>query len=377
MMHQKSTPLPNMNQTTKTSPVRLAAAFSVALCLAPGVAGCSSAGRDGERHAERERPILNALAARDAMAAAAAKPVRNGVELFGKLDPEALMSTDKIRNGTLIDYDNVVGNGVVFIENSRYSCTAQVINTWFLLTAGHCVANLMPDGADMLDVSFTHRNGSRVVKYSDLAVGAITPNWSSPDKDIGIIVLPGSFNNDVFETCHGTLSECSSSQADTAENAAFQFFMPGFTPAVLPLYAIVGYGVTSHAGTNDGTLRAGVMAKTSAGFTANNEGLVITMGWTSATQARPCFADSGSPLVFSTQGQLGYTGVFSSFTNCSEASGSSRYSGLTLAQFNWIASVMADVATQGNLGFACAVGTNPSTGVGMFHCDNDGSLYGQ
>jgi len=47
--------------------------------------------------------------------------------------------TDKIRRGTVIDYDDSVVNGLVELRRTGGGCTAQVINRWFLLTAAHCV----------------------------------------------------------------------------------------------------------------------------------------------------------------------------------------------------------------------------------------------
>src|SRR5688572_19317268 len=46
------------------------------------------------------------------------KPVadnRPASELFAQVELEALLATDKIRRGTVIDYDHNAGNGIVFI----------------------------------------------------------------------------------------------------------------------------------------------------------------------------------------------------------------------------------------------------------------------
>jgi hypothetical protein len=335
------------------------AVAAVALSAALALPACSGAGHDADT----------------APAAIDEDSVRDGFELFRSMDVEALFSTEKIRRGQLIDYDEVVGNGVVFIANESGTCSAQVINRWFLLTAAHCVEGMLTPVsggalAGNVEVSFTDRARQRILKYSGSVLGYTQPGWRLKDKDTGLLYLPGGIN-----TCHGTRTQCPTSQPDAPENAAFQFFMPGFPLPTLPLYPIVGYGGTTFSGADAGTLRVGVMQKQSASFTDNNQGFQFVLPWQSDTAARICPGDSGSPLVFTTQGHIGHTSIASFGTSCNTTSGTADYSGLSQAQFNWVASQMSSVGGEFQLAFDCSVGANASSGLAVFHCDNDGSLH--
>jgi len=67
------------------------------------------------------------------------------------------------------------------------TCTAQVINKLFLLTAAHCVADLFPSGPDQTQVTFTDGAGAPFVVANVPAQAVAIPNARQGDNDDGRI----------------------------------------------------------------------------------------------------------------------------------------------------------------------------------------------
>ena len=311
-----------------------------------------------------------------AMQTALAHPDEHVLEGLPQIDAAELLGSEKIRNGIPITFDNIVGNGVVFIGASVAAgdvmCSAQVINKWFLLTAAHCIQLVLPSGTGDLVVAFTNRAGARVSVYSKTAYGFTQPDWRLIDRDTGLIFLPFGLT-----TCQGTVSECASSSPNVPANATFQYFNPSITLATVGNYAIAGYGATDDMATGVGFLRVGGMAVQARGFTTDTQSFRFLMNWTQEAQTRSCKGDSGSPLVSSVSGRLIYTGIASSLvpadSGCTATSGSVAYSGLSQYQASWVLSGILQFRDALRLPFDCAAAS--ALNLTVWACDNDGKLY--
>jgi hypothetical protein len=158
----------------------------------------------------------------------------------------------------------------------------------------------------------------------------------------------------------------------------FQFFLPGFPTPTAPAYVIAGYGATSHNGTDHGRLRAAVMPLVSAGFVSPFPAIFdrfnLNLGW-SNDSPRPCRGDVGSPLVVSIASRLLYTGIHQVLSSCDPPSGTALYSALSDSAAAVVLQSILTTRNERNLGFDCAVGADAASGLALFHCDNDGSVW--
>lgn len=277
-----------------------------------------------------------------------------------------LLAVDKIRNGPAIDYDDQVGNGVVWIYDLIGHCSAQVINKWFLLTAAHCV---QPEWMFYI-VRFTNSAGDAVSVYEGPAYAFLQPAWQLGDMDTALLYLPGG-----MPTCHHSLSQCAASQPGIPQNAMIQYHRAGYPVAARPAYTMAGYGGIDDGGSGSGVLRKGQAQLAWADFTRQNIGFMLQVNWLDNMQPRPCVGDSGSPLVNTLADRLMHTGIASVLWNesCLPSQGAAFYSGLSQWQAEWTWILMGAVRGQFQLPFYCAAfGTE--SGEALFFCDNDGTV---
>jgi hypothetical protein len=316
---------------------------SIGLAASLAVTGCSGANDEGSSE------------------------TRGAESLVKSVELESLISTEKIRSGFQIDYDDHV-NGVVFVRNGTGSnataCTAQVINRWFLLTSINCVLAFQLQTTTQAEVRFTLNTGATVTKYN----GPV--NFSRAPAVLGLIFLQNG-----MDTCHGTLSSCTANQYNTPENAVHQFFVQSHpTPAIWPEYGIAGYGPTTSTGTNYDDFRYGRMPYFSSAWSGSGNSRIFTIrvSWTNST-ARPCTHDTGGPLIPTAQNRVLHTGVHIPSANCDLGSGNTPYHALSdvLVQ-NWLFPTMLNFMGT-SIYFRCGVAI--SGGLAAIHCDNDGSLY--
>lgn len=295
----------------------------------------------------------------------AAAPPLTRAELeaeFASIDSDELLGEPKIRHGIDIDWDDGLGRTVVELPG----CTGQVINRWLILTAAHCMSGILPIGVGDITVRFTPQNAPAIDVYSGTALGWSQENWEFHYKDAAMIFLV-----DGMDTCHGDLGECSGSAIPN--NAVFQWFDTESPLFLASQYFIVGYGTTDDAN-GFGALRLGAMNRTTTLFNGDNTGLTHLLHWSHPDDFRPCNGDSGGPLVtpFS---RLLHTGIASGGDDCTAAAGPVTYSGLTEAQLLFVASFANDMRNEFGLPFHCGLGLDAPSGLGLFHCDNDGTLH--
>lgn len=295
---------------------------------------------------------------------------------LGHGDVNDLIGSEKIRNGATFNYNDRYANGVVLIflvlpdMIHVRSCTAQIVNKYFLLTAGHCldggaISNFQGSGG----IEFVLRDGSTAIIYSGPVRGAKPADWRVDDLDVGLVYVPGG-----IPTCQGTLDECATNQPDVPVNPVFQYFRPGLGLATQSSYAMAGYGTTD--GTSGaGVLRGGFLSTRGAGFTTGR-GFEFFMEWTDDSQARPCPVDSGSPFIPLLGTRALQTGIASQIFadgGCVASAGTVSYTGITEDFTGWLFWNILGVEAQENLGFHCTSAT--SGNLSMFACDNDGSVF--
>jgi len=328
----------------------------VALVATLGTAACTV---DGSAHDSVDETMLHELAA-------SPPALVSRAELdaaFTSVDNDEVLGVDKIRNGADIDFDDGFGRGVVLLPNG---CTAQVINRWFLLTAGHCMAGILPFGVGDLVVQFTQSSGPAVTVYAGTALGWAQEGWELNFKDAAMILLV-----DGMDTCDGDLIDCEGTQLPN--NAVFQWFRAGGPQFLFPQYTIAGYGTTDDAN-GFGTLRMATMSRADSLFNGDNTGLAHVLTWSDPLQPRPCKGDSGGPLV-TPMLRLLHTGIASGEDSCLPDAGLVTYSGLTEAQLIFVATFLIDMRSNFGLPFDCGLGFDDANGLGVLHCDNDGTLH--
>jgi hypothetical protein len=192
--------------------------IAVALACVLGLMGTScSADSDGSSAwPPQDSPgTLDQTAARAAWQAAIAEPEPDLLANLPQGELEPAPEVEKIRKGSAINGSHILGNAVVLIFNEALqSCTAQVINRWFLLTAAHCTADMFPSDSGTVFVAYTNSQGGLDGIHAGEAAVVAAPNWSpgNRDKDLALIFL---FDGPM-QTCHGTLSQCS---PDIPQNA--------------------------------------------------------------------------------------------------------------------------------------------------------------
>lgn len=355
------------------------AVTSLSLFIAFGSSSCASEvdGTDSLTDDERLAQLAAEVSDGPAIDSSAQPQLPDGL---AQVDIEDMLGTEKVRRGTVIDYDHIVGNSTVMV--SRWSgfpstiqafCTAQVLNRYFLLTAAHCIPLLFPSGSGTLQVHFTKRDGTKTRIYNSTATGLSEPGFIRGGKDTGLIYLRNRITS-----CHGTLAQCAN-QPDVPVNAVFQWVSPGSNIFTRTSYAIVGYGnATDPPATDFGTLRLGTMTRdaASSGFTDSNTGYATVLSWTADTQARPCAGDSGSALVVTGFARLLHLGAASLMTNsgsCNTMTGSVAYAGMTTTELNWVNGEL-NARKSSSVVFDCSASADLVTGLFTFHCDNDGTI---
>jgi len=347
----------NRLEISSARPLR--AVISLGLATLLGLASCSDAHEDGSPDNADESSVVVPSTA-----------------LFKSIDVETLLGqddtrsvTDKIRSGTPIDYDQTVGNAVVWTWSlNAGGSTAQVVNRWLLLINANWAVHLINSGVTTMTVKFTDDAGNVNDVYSG-------PVKFSAGSSFGLILLVNGMS-----TCHEEHSVCSTMQKNIPENAVFQFFVEGLPIPTASQYTIVGYGPTSHNAVDMGILRSGTMPYVSSawGGTGTGRFLRITTSW-GFNMARTCRYDDGGPLIPFIQNRILHTGVgMPSSTTCDASSGTRQFNALSdSAVLAWFKnSVVAFMAQHPNVKFGCASGINETTGLAAFHCDNDGALYG-
>jgi hypothetical protein len=320
---------------------------------------------------ERSQPYSD-----EAPATAGPTPDELGVLGGGpRVDIAQMIGREKIRAGVPTDASQGLANAVVAItaidtngNATGGGCTAQVINRSWLLTASHCLGG-WPSGQGLGAVSVRNNANVFVNKYMGAVQVFAESNPQLRSKDTGLIFLVNG-----MDTCHGTTDQCPTSRP---WNAVFQFFVPGSPMFLQSKYAIAGYGEAEDGGGNvSGILRMGSMLFSSAAFNNNNEGFTTQVSYFLSSQARGCHGDSGGPLIIPGGARLLHNGIASDAnpTTCNSNSGTDFYSGLSLAQAAFVFNKVLSVAKMAH--FGCGSGGDPASGLFVFHCDNDGSLYG-
>ncbi|HET6338753.1 MAG TPA: trypsin-like serine protease [Polyangiales bacterium] len=287
-----------------------------------------------------------------------------------EVDFDVIAGTEKIRNGSTFGFWGLSGNSTVLLVGPTDVCTAQVINKYFLLTAAHCIVDLTPTGADWLRVIFTDTSSNQFELATVAAFGAQIPDWRPGDNDIGLYYLV-----DGIDTCQDTLAACAQTAVNRPVNAAFQVYYPGLEYTASHYY-FVGYGTEDNV-TADLRLRIGNSAIDSSVFTADGTAHKIRTTW-SGDDARTCKGDSGSPLINTQFARLVHTGVHSSNGDCTLESGNATYAGLSNDQAIWVLDTMASASPEPSDPYHCGASTTemPSgTAMGVFGCDNNGSVY--
>jgi hypothetical protein len=339
------------NRFSMRNTTGFATMISLGLAAALGLTGCSGASDEGST----------------------VEPAADGV--FKSVNLEALLSTEKIRLGTPVTYNDALGNGTVWVRNAvspNVGCTAQVINRWFLFTSAICIAQLVTQGTTSVQVRFTQNptattNPNTTTKYN----GPVDFRHSGA---LGLIFLRNGMT-----TCQGTRSSCSTFQRNTPENAVHQFFIESLPKPTASVYGVVGYGATSHNGTDFGNSRGGVMPFVSSRWESTPSApfplFEIKVGWNNSTH--PCTRDDGSPLIPLVQERILHAGVAMPVSvNCDAATGTSRYLALTeAAVLTFINNTLGEFRQARSLPFTCGSGIDQASGLAAIHCDNDGSLY--
>jgi hypothetical protein len=325
------------------------------------VTACSAGGSDGANGGPAEGAIDN--------------PDMSSLDGLSNVGLEEMLGEEKIRRGSVIDYDQQVGNGTVAIAapvpQGIELCTAQVVNKWILLTAAHCVSAMFPNGTGDISVGFSERSGFVRAIYNGPVEAFTLPNWRRVDRDVAIIFLSNGLN-----TCQQSLSDCAASQPDIPVNSATQYFRPDLTPFTSTSYTVLGYGATDNGSTGAGVLRRGTMTTAASGFTDSNNGFSFAFQWSSILAQRSCPGDSGGPLVVPTSSiRPFHTGFGSQITNagCTASSGTIFYSGLPENQAIWVVGSILTLRNSHSLVFDCSA---PTLGnLSVFGCDNDGSVF--
>ena len=356
-----------MNQRLRRSPFRF---WSLAL-LWLGVGCAAHTDETNLSDADRLQPYSDEAPTTSSPAVADQPGLLAG---WPRVDIDQMVSMEKIRRGTVINASHIIGNATVAITaldsagHSSGTCTAQVINRFFLLTAAHCLV-MWPSGSGLIGVVFRDGTGASVVPYAGPVAVAAEPNPQLRSKDTGILFLANGMN-----TCQGTIAQCTTS---TPWNAVFQFFAPGSAKFLRSAYSIVGYGEDADgAGNPNALLRSGGMSLLSADFANNNEGFTTKVRYTADNQARPCHGDSGGPLIIAGGSRLIHNGIASDADpiTCNSTSGVDFYSGLSVTQAGFVFNTVTNVGK--SLGFGCGTSADVASGLFVFHCANDGSLYG-
>lgn len=288
-------------------------------------------------------------------------------------DFDALAGTEKIRNGTWIGFDTGWGNSSVMIltQHGNSTCTAQVINKYFLLTAAHCIADLYPGGSDWTLITFTDTNNNSLQLPVVAAGGVQIDNWRPGDNDIGLVFIPSG-----FDTCQSSFNDCYDNRKNVPANAIFQVYFPGFE-ATASNYVIVGYG-TPDDSTAELHQKLGATSVVLSQFTDDQHiGHKIITEWTDDSQTRTCQGDSGSALVTGDFAKLLHTGVLSRGGPCVNSDGTSAYSGLSNEQAQWLLNTMAELLPDANPAYHCTMATATVSNGNLlaFGCDNDGTFY--
>jgi hypothetical protein len=324
--------------------------ISIGILASLGVTACSGAGDDGSTDTQ------------------------GGESVFKKVELEALLSTEKIRQGVALNYSNGWPNGTVWVRNAgstNNGCTAQVMNRWFLLTSGSCVLQHRISGTTNVHVRFTQNptsttNPNTTTKYNG-------PAEFNASGGLGLIFLRNGMT-----TCQGTRSVCSSTQVNTPENAVIQFFIESFPKPTNPFYAVAGYGPSSQSGTDFGHARGGPMPLVSSRWSNGTPFPVfeIILGWANDS-TRPCPRDDGGPAIPFVQDRVLHAATaMQASGSCEQTSGTSRYLALTeAAVLTWVNNTIGGLRQTHSLPFGCASGIDQTTGLAAIHCDNDGRLY--
>jgi len=285
------------------------------------------------------------------------------------IDPDELLGTEKIRKGTVANATHKTANSVVGITPLNGTCTAQVINRFFLLTAAHCAAAMWPSGSGQIGVAYTNQQGTMVPAY----VGPVQ-TFVEPSPGVGRDTAVAFLVNGM-PTCDSDILRCS---IDIPNNAMFQFFVPGTPLAHVSNYRIAGYG-ESDDDLADNVLRTGTETFLSNGFLDNsNTAFATTLQYTADSQARPCHGDSGGPMMILGFSRYLHSGILQGAVGadvgCHPSSGTNVYAGLSVNQAAFVLNTLAAKAKA--LGFNCAASGNGTSGLYVFHCANDNTLYG-